>query len=242
MIDIKGRSQFNQNGRDIWVSQQASSIPSGSKVLDAGAGAGRYRRIFGHCDYRAQDFGQEPSTIGKYAKLDYESDITAIPVPDESFDVILCTEVLEHVPEPIAAIREFARILRPSGTLLLTAPLGSRLHQEPYHFYGGFTFHWYKKFLSETGFIVESIEPNQGFFSKFAQEASYYSTSIDPRRTRAIGWSRWLMVSALWLITLPLFRFVLPLAGFVLDRYKLASDDTVGYHVVAHKKAAATDA
>lgn len=71
---------------------------------------------------------------------------------DASFDVVLCTEVLEHEPEPIRAVHEFARIVRPGGKLLLTAPLGSGLHQDPFHFYGGYTPYWYRRFLTEAGF------------------------------------------------------------------------------------------
>jgi len=54
--------------------------------------------------------------------LDIVSDITSISVDDESFDCILCTEVLEHVPDAVAAIREFSRILKPGGILIITAP------------------------------------------------------------------------------------------------------------------------
>src|SRR5258708_19124467 len=69
--------------------------------------------------------------------MDVVSEAHAIPVCDASFDAIVCTEVLEHVPEPIAVVREFGRIVAPGGRLILTAPLGSGIHQEPYHFYGG---------------------------------------------------------------------------------------------------------
>jgi ubiquinone/menaquinone biosynthesis C-methylase UbiE len=104
--------RFNLHCRDRWVAREAAKFPRGARVLDVGAGIGRYRHHFDHCEYRTHDFEEEPSTKGKYTKLDYRSDITEIPVPDGSFDVILCTEVLEHVPEPIRAIKEFSRILR----------------------------------------------------------------------------------------------------------------------------------
>ena len=97
---------YNISNRDQWVAAQAARIPPGQKVLDVGAGVGPYRKLFAHCEYYAHDFGQEPETINKYTRLDYQSDITDIPVPDQSFDVVLCTEVLEHVPEPIKAINE----------------------------------------------------------------------------------------------------------------------------------------
>jgi SAM-dependent methyltransferase len=228
-VDLSGA--FNQRQRDQWVAMQAAAVPAGSRVLDVGAGKGRYRSLFAHCDYKAQDFAQEPSTIGQYTALDYESDITAIPVADGSFDVILCTEVLEHVPEPIQAVQEMARILKPGGKLLLTAPLGAFLHQEPYHFYGGYTPHWYRRFLPLARFEVISIERNRGFFSWFGQESRRFHALIDPRRTWRTGW-RWPLLTLLWTLTLPFCRLLLPAVAAYLDTLVLEEIATIGYHVV----------
>jgi SAM-dependent methyltransferase len=166
---------FNQTERDLWVAEQAAAVPAGSRVLDVGAGSCRYRDLFHHCEYQTQDFARlPPAELGiglAYGRIDYVSDILAIPVLDGSFDVVLCTEVLEHVPEPILAVREFARILRPGGRLLLTTPLGSGLHQEPYHFYGGYTPYWFDKHLREAGFSQLTIQANGGFFKHYGQES-----------------------------------------------------------------------
>jgi len=225
--------RYNQFHRDEWVAAEAKKIPAGSKVLDVGAGAGPYRGLFAHCEYRAQDFGGEPGTVGRYTALDYTSDILSIPAPDGAFDVILCTEVLEHVPEPGRALLEMARLLRMGGRLLLTAPLGSRLHQEPFHFYGGFAPSWYRRFLPEAGFHVESIEPNGGFFRLFGQEAMYFSACVDPRRTRGRGAAAWIGTTLVWLVTLPFARLFFPVVGPWLDSRHLESTGTAGYHVVA---------
>lgn len=226
---------FNIANRDAWVAGHAATILAGAHVLDVGAGPGRYRQLFAHCDYRTHDFGQEPATIGNYTKLDYESDITEIPVPDASFDVILCTEVLEHVPEPIKAIREIARILKPGGKLLMTAPLASLLHQEPYHFYGGYTPHWYRRFLPEAGLHVSTIEPNLGFFSLYGQETVRYREYLKPTRTFRFGPVKWLWMTALWLLMLPLSQ-LFPFVGMALDRVGIEQIATVGYHVAAEKE------
>jgi len=217
------------------MASQAERILAGVRVLDIGAGTGPYRPLFDHCEYRAHDFGKEPGTVGKYTQLDYVSEILAIPVPDESFDVILCTEVLEHIPEPILAVKEMARILKKDGRLLITAPLGSFLHQEPYHFYGGYTPYWYRKFLPEAGLQIESIESNRGFFSWFGQEAIRFSLLIDPRRTFHLDW-RWFWLTLLWTITLPVCRGLLPMVARKLDLLELEHMATVGYHIVAIKK------
>lgn len=104
------------------------------------------------------------NTNNQYGNIDYECDISEIPVEDGSFDVIICTEVLEHIPHPIEAIIEMARILKSDGRLFLTAPFACGLHQLPYHYYTGFTPMWYEKFLEENGLEVIEIQPNGGFF------------------------------------------------------------------------------
>jgi len=227
--------RFNQYNRDLWVKRHAATIPHQVNVLDVGAGTGRYRNYFSHCNYNAHDFGKTPKLKGKYTQLDYISDITNIPVDSNTFEVIICTEVLEHIPEPIKAINEFYRILKPQGILFLTAPLNSRLHQEPYHFYGGFTAHWYHKFLPEIGFTIQSIEANQGFFSHFGQECLHFCSLINPFKNNQNLIIR-LLISPLWLVIMPL-AILFPLIGMILDKFGIDSADTVGYFVVARKMA-----
>ena len=168
---------FSAYARRHWVETWASQLPSGARVLDAGAGECQYRGLFSHCQYLTQDFcAYEGSDSGvsaetwSYGAINFVSDITDIPVSSGYFDAVICTEVLEHLPEPIAALREFSRLLRPGGRLCLTAPLMSGLHQEPHHYYGGFTPHFYRKYLDEVEFDVVVIQPIGGLLSNVSQE------------------------------------------------------------------------
>ena len=225
---------FNQPSRDEWVKLKASTIPRGARILDVGAGSCPYRSHFDHCDYRTHDFEKlGPNQLRDkrgYGTLDYVGDICSIPVEAASFDVVLCTEVLEHVPEPIRAVKEFSRILKPGGQLLLTAPLGSGLHQEPYHFYGGYTPHWYRRFLGEAGFEEIQIEPNRGFFSFYGQECMRVVFSMAPwKGWRQLVWFPW------WCLGLPWCFSVVLLAG-ALDRFDPSPTlFTIGYHVSAKR-------
>ncbi|MDD1753948.1 MAG: class I SAM-dependent methyltransferase [Methanotrichaceae archaeon] len=226
---------FNQLNRDKWVASLAQRLQSGTSVLDVGSGEGRYRGLFAHCEYKTQDFGQYEGTKEgvlkenwKYGQIDYVSDITSIPVPDSSFDCILCTEVLEHVPEPSSAIREFNRILKLGGNLFLSAPLGSGLHQQPYHFYGGFTPYFYRKFLNNFGFEIVTIEPNGGFFRHLLQEINRAAGIIQSHR----NYKRWHPMY--WVLSLAFGRFI-PVWFSSLDNEIFIEEFTVGYHVEARK-------
>ncbi|CAD7963241.1 unnamed protein product [Amoebophrya sp. A25] len=82
-----------------------------------------------------------------YAHLDVVSDIVDIPLPSDSIDIIVCDQVLEHLPEPVAAMREIHRLLKPGGKFFLSHPYGSFLHNLPYHYNGGFTHAWFELHL-----------------------------------------------------------------------------------------------
>ncbi len=232
---------FNLRNRDLWIAAQAAAVPAGAKVLDVGAGSAPYRRLFGHCDYRTQDFAQlkdDQLRHGGYAPIDVVSEAHAIPVPDASFDVVLCTEVLEHVSEPIAVVREFGRIVAPGGRLILTAPLGSGIHQEPYHFYGGYTPYWYQRFLGEAGFESIVVAANAGTLRHIAQETIRFA-----RMTRPFGfaapWTVQLAWAPLWCVLAPILAFGVPVAAKLLDRFDREQRFTVGYHVTAIRRRAA---
>jgi SAM-dependent methyltransferase len=231
---------YNQLNRDAWVAGVARSLPAGARILDVGAGPCPYRDLFAHCRYESQDFAQYEGTSDgplkddwRYGEIDYVSDVTSIPVPDESFDAVLCTEVLEHVPDPVGAINEASRILRPGGRLFLTAPLASGLHQQPYHYYGGFTPHFYRKFLPEAGLEIVSLTPNGGFFRHLMQEVSRAADLIAAKRHR-----RWSPTD--WLFRV-VARVLAPVWLSRLDDAVFVEEFTVGYHVEARKRGSSSD-
>jgi ubiquinone/menaquinone biosynthesis C-methylase UbiE len=228
----KSAFRFNAYNRHQWMANVAKSIPPGADVLDAGAGTGPYRRLFSHTNYKTQDFCNT-ATKGKYTEMDYVCDITDIPVPNESFDVVICTEVLEHVPEPIKAIEEFSRVLRQNGRLFLSAPLGCGIHQEPYIYYGGYTPFWYQRFLGMYGFEELIITPNCGFFRHYAQESRRFMRYLFPRKMGTIAKIATFplkLLLSLW------FRKIIPFSCYFLDRLDKDKHFTVGYFVEATKK------
>ncbi|MBS4062402.1 MAG: class I SAM-dependent methyltransferase [Bacteroidetes bacterium] len=172
----------NLSNREAWLKAKLCDIPKGSRILDAGAGELQYKEYCNHLNYVSQDFGQYDGlgdSIGLQtkawdnSKLDIISDIGAIPEPDNSFDAIMCIEVFEHLPSPIEAIKEFSRLLRNDGVLIITAPFASLTHFAPYHFYTGFNKYFYEKHLPENGFEIEEIIPNGNYFEYLAQEIRY---------------------------------------------------------------------
>jgi SAM-dependent methyltransferase len=226
---------FNLVNRDRWVAEQAASLPAGARVLDLGAGSCPYRALFAHCRYETQDFarlGDDQLRHGGYGNIDYRCDIAHVPVADGTFDAILCTEVLEHVAEPINAVKEMARILKPGGHLMLTAPLGSGIHQEPYHYYGGYTPYWYQDFLGAAGFSEIRVEANAGSFRFYGQESIRFVQTTRPFKL-GMPLLVELLWLPLWLLLAPLLALAVPLACSYLDRFDRERRFTVGYLVTA---------
>lgn len=169
----------NQSIRDAWLERTLAAIPSGSRILDAGAGELKYRHLCSNLDYVSQDFAQyDGKGDGKgfqtgewdQSKLDIVSDITDIPDADNSFDAIMCIEVIEHIPYPVEALKEFARLLRPDGFLVLTAPFCSLTHFAPYFYYSGYSRYFYEYWLAKFNFEILEMEWNGNYFEFLAQE------------------------------------------------------------------------
>lgn len=169
----------NKSNRNAWLQKTLAQIPAGQKILDAGAGELANKKYCGHLEYVSQDFDQyngqgdgQGLQCGTWAnKSDIVSDITSIPEPNASYDAILCSEVFEHLFEPIEAVKEFSRLIRPEGTLVLTAPVSSLTHQSPHYYYNGFSRYWYEKVLDRCGFDIKELSYNGNYFTWMAQEA-----------------------------------------------------------------------
>ena len=174
---------INERNRQDWLKRTLGALPAGSTILDAGAGELQNRPLCEHLKYVSQDFCQYEGLSGvavineglqtkvwDTSRIDLVSDITNVPAPAGSFDTILCSEVLEHVPEPTHALDEFQRLLKSGGKLVLTAPFSSNVHMAPYHFCSGFSKYWYEHHLPMRGFKILELSPNGDWYALLKQE------------------------------------------------------------------------
>lgn len=109
------------------VLSTASSINLGGDVLEFGAGSGTLVRHFTrgtsfHGTVTGADILPRPAGLEGSIRW-IQADLNdPLPLPSGSFDAIVSTEVIEHLENPRAVFREFRRLLRPAGTLLLSTP------------------------------------------------------------------------------------------------------------------------
>jgi SAM-dependent methyltransferase len=156
----------------------AATVPAGALVLDAGAGKSPYKSLFAHARYESADFGKVDT---QYAPLTYTCDLTQIPVADGRFDAAILTQVLEHVPEPLAVLRELHRVLKPGCRLIYSAPLFFEEHNKPYDFYRYTSFG--VRYLFEcAGFELERLDWLEGYFSTLGYQLETAARALPRRR------------------------------------------------------------
>jgi SAM-dependent methyltransferase len=155
----------------------ADTIPSGSIVLDAGAGDQPYRYLLKHTQYESADFEKLDKP---YAQSTYVCDLKILPVENDRFDFILFNQVMEHISDPAAVLKELNRVLKTNGKIIYTGPLFYEEHQIPYDFFR-YTQFSLKKMFTEAGFEIERIDWMEGYFGTVAYKlnsmAEYLPTS-----------------------------------------------------------------
>lgn len=165
--------------RDSLIISELSNLRPGSTLLDAGCGPAPFLRHYEHTKYELQDFGSFSGEQGEglaakrefqVAELDIISDIAKIPRPDSTYDVVLCTEVLEHVADAPGVLKELSRLLKPGGKLIVSAPSNCLRHFDPFFFSSGYSDNFYREVLGAIGFLSLSVAPVGHYHSWLAQE------------------------------------------------------------------------
>lgn len=213
-----------------FLAESAKELAPGSLVLDAGAGRRPYRELFAHTSYLAVDFGCGEGTWD-YSGLDAIARLETLPLAANKLDAVVCTQVLEHVPEPSAIFAELYRVLKPGGRLYLTAPQAFGEHQEPYDFFR-FTSFGLRYLALKAGFTELVIHPRGGFFWFLSVMLMFMYDHLFPdRRSRLTK----LLLLPLQIPAAVVFLFVIPLLFFSLDKLDTRRAITLGYTLSATK-------
>lgn len=110
-----------------------SEVPSGSKILNIGSGGTIMKEI--EKNLKSDSITVQSTDIDPDRNPDFVDDITDTKLEPESFDYIVCAEVIEHVTLPQAAADNLLRILKPGGRCLVSTPFIFPTHDAPYDFF-----------------------------------------------------------------------------------------------------------
>jgi len=199
-------------------------ISPGSRLLDAGAGECIYRHYFAHAKYVSIDFGMGASHWD-YTNLDIIGDLHHIPIASNRIDAVLCTQVLEHVADPDVVVKELHRVLKPGGSLYLSAPQAWFEHQPP-HDYFRFTSFALRKIFKEAGFEINYIEPMGGYFRYIGAMLSFADYLLFSKGKNIF---LNLLRAPFRTMSKIVFRIFVPLICLKLDVLDKNRDCTLGY-------------
>ena len=142
-----------------WLAEQAMAISHepGARVLDFGCSDRRHEPLFTSVGAAYVGFD------GPWNRAaDVIGNPVAVPTANASFDVVLCTQVLEHLPDPAAAVRELRRIVRPGGRVLASTHGTSVYHPSPLDLWRWTQPGLEKLFIDNADWSSVSVEPAQG--------------------------------------------------------------------------------
>lgn len=220
----------------IWITENRLSkfiskaiisvaIQSGDKWVDIGCGSRPYEKWFPSGSYIGVDIEDRGRPVSMKAP-DFFYDAKRLPFEDGSLNGALCTQVLEHVPNPEALLSEICRVLKPGGVLILSAPFLWEEHEEPYDFFR-FTSFGFRELLMRSRFETVSVQKTSGSLEAIAQILSVYvvnNLSVPIR-----GWMRLLTL----FVCCPIQMGGLLLQRLLPDQKKLFLDCVI----VARRKA-----
>lgn len=213
-------------------------------MLDIGVGERPYADVFAPhveryvgVEYPAACNNLVPGIVdlieAEHGFIDVWCDGHALPFAEESFDTLLSTEVLEHIPDPGRMLGEMYRTLKPGGRLLVTVPFTAPQHALPHDFYR-YTPQGIRALLEQVGFAVDEVRPRGNFaISTGTLVGQWLMRTFGARRWRhdgSISMSRW---------RAPLVAPLVAAAQlFFRGMGAITKDDQLtcmGYAVVAHR-------
>lgn len=215
------------------------------ELLDVGCGQKPYEEIFAPyvdkyvgIEHEATFSLTQASAHGKQPDFTYDG--RTLPFADKSFDTVLNVQVLEHTPHPLTLMKEMARVLKPNGRLILSAPFQFRLHEQP-HDYFRYTVFGLTSLCEEVGLRVESVRHQGSLWSVLAHKLnSFLAFRVAQLEglSQAMGKSSHEAPTAssarLW--TLPLvapLMLTLSAGARVMDRVLPEPEETLGFLIVA---------
>lgn len=160
-------------------------------------------------------------------RVDVICPATELAFPDQTFDTILCTQVLEHVFEQQKMINEAYRVLKPGGKLILTVPFVWPLHEEPYDFFR-VSKYGLRSLMETSGFHVQELKANGGKWAATLQLLNHTVHSTFKYKTFRAKLMKILFVELR-------FTWLINKLAIWLDKRYFDDSFTLNYLVIAQK-------
>lgn len=216
-----------------FIKEISSKTEDGAMVLDAGAGSRPYRQFFKHCVYESCDY--EETIVNGRESHDFYCSLDDIPQPDNKYDLIMCTQVLEHVKNPNKAMKELTRVLKDGGKIAITVPQSYPIHEAPHNYFNFLKF-GLRLIVEEAGLQVILLEERGGAFLQLIKMLEIIPSDMRRHhKENRSGILTMTMVTPIYLFLKLNAKLLLPLA-WVFDSFDGNKNLTLGYKCLAVKK------
>jgi SAM-dependent methyltransferase len=225
------RRYFDLQSGSVWNDVSELLADARGKVVDVGCGGQPYRSLLpASIQYVGLDTADAAAHFGYRAADTVYFTHNEWPEQARDADLLLCTEALEHVPDPRRFLLEAFRCLRPGGRLLATVPFAARWHFVPFD-YWRFTPSGLKQLLEEAGFRNVNVwaRGNALTVACYKSMALFLPFLFPQTSTRAEAWLRRMA----GVPATPLFALMAVVANVSL-RFD-GGDDCLGYTVLADR-------
>lgn len=226
-ISLRARCVVDLQLGTIWTFLGPQLAKLSGELLDVGCGEMPYRSFLPPAvRYTGIDVPQANAFAMRGSEDVVAFDGRAIPFPDASFDIVLCTEVLEHAAEPQTLIAEIERVLKPGGKLIATVPFSARVHYAPYDF------HRFSKYALQH--MLRSFR--EVHIEERGNDIAVISNKLIVVALRLAKPSRHLVWRCLLLLPLLPLAFTFLILAHLTMAFDLGSkDDSLGYAFTATK-------
>ncbi len=168
--------------RYLWNDIASASKYASGILLDVGCGKKPYSILFDRHTRHYIGFDIPASISKEKNDVDFYASALHIPCRTGSIDSVLCTQLIEHVPEPQRVLAEIARVLKRGGHLILTAPRVWFIHEPPSDYFR-FTEYGLRYLAESNGLEVVLIKQEGSFVEMIAQQIiSYLSYRFGKKR------------------------------------------------------------
>jgi len=212
------------------VASSLQYVQGSKRLYDLGCGSMPYRKLFDGVVDEYHGFDFKPAADLHKPDLTNPSawiDITDSDLKSESCDVVLSTQVLEHIGDTKKFIKEIHRVLEKGGTCIMTIPFAWPTHAEPDDFYR-FTCFGLETLFTEAGFEIVKIQPLEGAYATIMQ---LYLVSVYGHTDQQHSIIKFIRKLQSWILT-PILNYMALKLDSVFYNEKLC----LNYLLIAKKK------
>lgn len=202
-------------------------LKAGMTVLDAGSG--HLEEQVMRAELLATGITLHTMDMNPGPGVDFTGDVSAMDFASNTYDAVICTQVMEHVRSPEKTCAELARVVKPGGHVFITAPQSAPLHNIPWHFFNPTKF-GLQMLAENNGLDVLKIVPQGGHFSQLATALHYTVPVIQRSSLPDIVKKPAILLARIF------FGFFAKIILIPLDKYDTEKRNAGGWCLAAVKK------